>query len=205
MKIALPRGRLLGDAIEIMSQAIPGLVAPDSRELIGSNGEHQVLLAKPVDVPTYVEEGADIGITGRDVIREKPADLFIPLSLPFGKCRISVARLSGDSSSPEEMKGYRIATEYPNITRSYFYSLGVEVEVIVVDGSTELAPRAGIADAIVDVVQTGGTLDANNLEEAAVIMESSALLAVNRIAQKTKFDQINDLIYSIREVIRDGS
>lgn len=205
MKIALPTGRLLEDSIRLLRQAIPGLTIEKNRELTHSNGDHEVLLAKPADVPTYVEEGADVGITGRDVVHEKSPDVFIPLSLPFGQCRVSVARLDEDSTAPEEMDGYRIATEYPSITREYFLSLGVNVEVIVVDGSTELAPTAGMADAVVDVVQTGSTLAANGLVEAETILESSALLLVNRISQKTKFDRINELVYSIREVIKNGS
>lgn len=205
MKIVLPRGRLLDDAMDLLRKTIPDLSVKKNRELIHSNGDYEVLLAKPTDVPTYVKEGADLGITGRDIVREKSPDVFIPLSLPFGRCRISLALLKGDSSSPEEMEGYRIATEYPSITGEYFQSLGVRVEIIVLDGSTELAPRAGIADAIVDVVQTGNTLEANGLVETATILESSALLLVNRISQKTKFDRVNELIYSIREVILNGT
>lgn len=205
MKIVLPRGRLLDDTIELLRRAIPELSIEENRELVHSNGDHEVLLAKPADVPTYVEEGADVGVTGRDVVREKSPDVFIPLSLPFGNCRVSVARLKEDSTTPEEMEGYRIATEYPSVTREYFRSLGVDVEVIVVDGSTELAPRTGMADAVVDVVQTGSTLAANNLVEVETILESSAIMLVNRISQKTKFDRVNELVYSIREVIKDGT
>lgn len=205
MKIVLPRGRLLDDSIRLLRQAIPGLTIEKNRELTHSNGDHEVLLAKPADVPTYVEEGADLGVTGRDVVHEKSPDVFIPLSLPFGQCRVSVARLNEDSTPPGEMDGYRIATEYPSITREYFLSLGVDVEVILVDGSTELAPTAGMADAVVDVVQTGNTLAANGLVETETILESSALLLVNRISQKTKFDRINEIVYSIREVIKNGS
>ncbi|MBS3764909.1 ATP phosphoribosyltransferase [Candidatus Bipolaricaulota bacterium] len=204
MKIVLPRGRLLEDSLELMREAIPDLRIDGDRELIHENGDHEVLLAKPSDVPVYVEEGADLGITGRDVVREKDAEVFIPISLPFGRCRLSVGRLQGDETSPEEMDGYRIATEYPNVTRDYFDSLGTSVEIIEVSGSTELAPSAGIADALVDIVQTGNTLAANGLEESSTIMSSSALLLVNRIAQKTKFDRINQVIFSIREVIEDG-
>lgn len=205
MKIVLPRGRLLEDSISVLRQTIPGLTIEKNRELTHSNGNHEVLLAKPADVPTYVEEGADIGITGRDVVHEKSPDVFVPLSLPFGQCRVSVARMDEDSTTPRQMDGYRIATEYPSITREFFRSLGVAIEVIVVDGSTELAPSAGIADAVVDVVQTGNTLAANGLVEAKTILESSALLLVNRISQKTQFDRVNELVYSIREVVKNGS
>ena len=205
MKIVLPRGRLLDDAVNLLRGAIPDLSIRENRELIHQNGDYEVLLAKPSDVPTYVREGIDLGVTGRDVIREQSPDVFIPLSLPFGECRISVARLKDDHTPPEEMEGYRIATEYPSITGDYFRSLGVPIEIIVVDGSTELAPRAGIADAVVDVVQTGNTLSANGLVEAETILESSALLLVNRISQKTKFDRVNDLVYSMRKAIRNGN
>ncbi|MBS3787278.1 ATP phosphoribosyltransferase [Candidatus Bipolaricaulota bacterium] len=205
MKIVLPSGRLLEDSISVLRQTIPGLTIEKNRELTHSNGNHEVLLAKPADVPTYVEEGADIGITGRDVVHEKSPDVFVPLSLPFGQCRVSVARMDEDSTTPRQMDGYRIATEYPSITREFFRSLGVAIEVIVVDGSTELAPSAGIADAVVDVVQTGNTLAANGLVEAKTILESSALLLVNRISQKTQFDRVNELVYSIREVVKNGS
>ena len=205
MKIALSRGRLLDDAVDLLQKRIPNFSVGKNRELIHQNGEFEILLAKPSDVPTYVEEGIDLGITGRDVVREQSPDVFIPLSLPFGECRISVARLEDDPTRPKNMEGYRIATEYPSIARNHFQALGVSVEIIVVDGSTELAPRAGIADAVVDVVQTGNTLAANGLVEAETILNSSALLLVNRIAQKTKFDRINEFVYSIREVIRHGN
>lgn len=205
MKIVLPRGRLLEDAVELLRQVIPELKIKRNRNLVHSNGNHEVLLAKPADVPTYVEEGADVGVTGKDIVREKSPDVFIPLSLPFGHCRVSIALQEDDSTNPGKMRGYRVATEYPSITREYFRSIGVPVEVIVVDGSTELAPRTGIADAVVDVVQTGNTLKVNGLVEVETILESSALLLVNRISQKTKFDQVNELVYSIREVINNGT
>lgn len=205
MKVVLPRGRLLEPSMDLLREVIPGLRIKSNRELIHINGDDKVLLAKASDVPVYVEEGADIGITGKDVVHEKSADVFIPISLPFGKCRLSVARLQGDGTPPEEMEGYQIATEYPNITRKFFNSLNVTVEIIEVSGSTELAPRAGIADALVDIVETGNTLAANGLEESTTIMESSALLLVNRIAQKTKFDRINQVIFSIRDVIEGGT
>jgi len=203
MQIVLPRGRMLDDSLELLRQAVPNIRIEDNRKLVQENGEHDLLLAKPADVPVYLEEGAEVGITGRDVVRETDPDVFIPISLPFGQCRLSVGRLEEDPTPPEEMDGYRIATEYPKVAERYFESLGTSVEIIEVSGSTELAPKAGIADALVDIVQTGNTLAANGLEEASIIMESSALLLVNRIAQKTKFDRINKIVFSIREVIED--
>lgn len=205
MQIVLPRGRMLSASINLLQKSIPGLRAPEDRELLYRNGSVEVLLAKPADVPVYVETGVDVGITGKDVVLENSHDLFIPTSLPFGRCRLSIATLKNDTVPVEQMDGYRIATEYPNLTRNYFKQIDVSVKVIKVNGATELAPRAGIADAIVDVVQTGNTLKVNGLEEVETIAQSTALLLVNRISQKTKFDQVNELIFDIRELIKRES
>ena len=104
----------------------------------------------------------------------------------------------------EEMDGFRIATKYTNITKKFFSKKGVDVEIIKLHGAIELAPKVGIADAIVDIVETGNTLRANGLVDVEKIMDVSALLLVNRISQKTKFEEINDLILKIKEVIKDG-
>lgn len=205
MQIALPRGRMLSDALGLLKKTIPGLRPPDNRDLIYSKGEVELLFAKPTDVPVYVEGGVDLGITGKDVLLEGEHDVFIPTSLPFGGCRISVATLKGEERPGKEMDGFTIATEYPRVTRRYFEGLEVPVEIIEVDGATELAPRADIADAIVDVVKTGNTLAANGLVEVETIIESTALLLVNRISGKTKFDAVNELILDIREVIKGES
>ncbi len=202
MQIALPRGRMLPDAIDLLKKTVPGLSVPEDRDLIYKNGDVELLFAKPVDVPVYVESGVDVGITGKDVLLENSYDVFIPTSLPFGRCRLSLATLKGEEVAGAEMEGYRIATEFPNISRRYFDSLDVPVEIIEVNGATELAPRAEIADAIVDIVKTGNTLKDNGLVEVETITESSALLLVNRIAGKTKFDAVNELIYDVREVIK---
>lgn len=204
MQIAVPRGRMLADSLKLLKRTTPGLEVPDDRDLIYRNGDVELLFAKPVDVPVYVESGVDVGITGKDVLLEGSYDVFIPTSLPFGECRLSLATLKGEEAPGSEMDGYRIATEFPKVTNRYFDSLGVPVEIIEVNGATELAPRAEIADAIVDIVKTGETLKANGLVEMETITESSALLLVNRIAGKTKFDEVNKLVYDVREVINRG-
>ncbi|MEO2151773.1 MAG: ATP phosphoribosyltransferase, partial [Thermococcus sp.] len=140
-----------------------------------------------------------------DVVEERGSDVFVPLDLPFGKCRLSLAMPRESVTHPEDMDGYRIATKYERITRNYFSSLGVEVEIIKLSGSVELAPKVGIADAIVDIVETGTTLRANGLVEVDKVMDVSAQLLVNRISQKTKFDEINSLVLAIKEVVKDGA
>ncbi|NJE04758.1 ATP phosphoribosyltransferase [Thermococcus sp. M36] len=204
MRFVLPKGRLLQGSLEVLRRAGIELRVPAERRLIERVGNYEVLLARPFDVPVYVEYGIDVGITGSDVVEERGSDVLIPLELPFGKCRLSLAMPEGTKAEPEEMDGYRIATKYPRITRRFFENLDVEIEVLKLSGSIELAPRIGIADAIVDIVETGTTLRANGLVEVAKIMDVSALLLVNRIAQKTKFEEINELVFAIKEVIKDG-
>ncbi|MFA4641062.1 ATP phosphoribosyltransferase [Pyrococcus kukulkanii] len=201
MRFVLPKGRLFRDSVEILKKA--GIVIPErpERVLIWSNGRDEFLLARAYDVPVYVEHGIDVGIAGSDVVEERGSDVFIPLELPFGKCRLSIAMSRERAVQPEDMDGFRIATKYVNITQRFFEKLGVEVEIIKLHGSVELAPRIGIADAIVDIVETGNTLRANGLVEVAKIMDVSALLLVNRIAQKVKFEEINSLIMRLRRVI----
>jgi len=205
MRFVLPKGRLFRDSIEILKKAGIELKSPENRELIVRNGRYELLLARSFDVPVYVEHGVDIGIAGSDVVEERRSDVLIPLELPFGKCRLSLAMLGENLVSVEEMDGFRIATKYPSLARRFFESKGVEVEVIKLHGSIELAPKIGIADAIVDIVETGNTLRANGLVEVEKIMDVSALLLVNRISQKTQFKAINELVLKIKGVIKDGS
>ncbi|NJE76201.1 ATP phosphoribosyltransferase [Thermococcus sp. ES12] len=204
MRFALPKGRLLPGSLEILQRAGIELIPPAERRLIERVGNYEVLLARAFDVPVYVEYGIDVGISGSDVVEERGSDVLIPLELPFGKCRLSLAMPAESTVKPEDMDGYRIATKYPGITRRFFEGLDVEVEILKLHGSIELAPKIEIADAIVDIVETGNTLRANGLVEVEKIMDVSALLLVNRIAQKTKFEEINELVWKVKEVIRDG-
>ena len=199
MRFVLPKGRLLKPSLDFLRKAGMELGLPKGRELVSSDG--RVLLARAFDVPVYVEHGIEVGIAGSDVVVERGSDVFIPLELPFGKCRISVAVPREGRTEPEDMDGFRIATKYPRVAGSYFQSLGVEVETLKLHGSVELAVRTGIADAIVDIVETGQTLKENGLIEVAKIMDVSALLLVNRIAQKVLFEEINSLIMGMRRVM----
>jgi len=203
MRFVLPKGRLFKGSLEILRKAGIELKPPENRELIVKNGRYELLLARAFDVPVYVEYGVDVGIAGSDVVEERESDVLVPLELPFGKCRLSLAMPKENAVSVEEMDGFRIATKYPNLARKFFEMRRVEVEVIKLHGSIELAPKIGIADAIVDIVETGNTLRANGLVEVEKIMDVSALLLVNRISQKTKFKEINELVLKIKEVVKD--
>jgi len=203
MRIVLPKGRLFKDSVEILRRAGLAIEPPEKRELISRVNGYEVILARSFDVPVYVEHGVDIGIAGSDVVEERESDVFVPLELPFGNCRLSLAMPKESVVRPEEMEGYRVATKYVNITRKFFERRNVEVEVIKLSGSIEVAPKVGIADAIVDIVETGNTLRANGLVEVEKIMDVSALLLVNRVSQKVKFEEINQLVLKLKEVGRN--
>lgn len=205
IRFVLPKGRLLRGSLEVLQRAGIELRPPGERRLVERVGNHEVLLARAFDVPVYVEYGVDVGITGSDVVEERGSDVLVPLELPFGKCRLSLAMPNENRVDPEDMDGYRVATKYPNVTGRFFEKLDVEVDILRLSGSIELAPKVGIADAIVDIVETGTTLRANGLVEVARVMDVSALLLVNRIAQKTKFEEINGLVLGIKEAIENGS
>ncbi len=205
MKVVLPKGRLFDKSFDLLKEVGMNLSYPEDRKLYIENEDHELSVAKASDVPVYVEHGIDIGISGRDVYEERDNDVFVPLELPFGECRLSFAMPEESVIDIEDLEGHRIATEYVNITERYLEKRNVEADVFKLNGSIELAPKVGIADAIVDIVETGNTLKANELVEVEKIMDVSALLLVNRISQKTKFSEINELIKNIKEVINDGA
>ena len=178
--IALCKGRYLEPSIAMLTRADIRF-AEDvafSRKLIfeSEDKRFRVVLVKPADVPTYVEYGAaDVGIAGRDVIMESRADLLQPLDLNFGHCKIAVAGpKDGQGVSPPTI---RVATKYPRITMDFYNARGIPVEIIPLSGSIELAPLIGLADRIVDLVETGRTLKENGLEIVEIIADSSARLA----------------------------
>ncbi|MEO2065380.1 MAG: ATP phosphoribosyltransferase [Desulfurobacteriaceae bacterium] len=203
---ALPKGRLLKESVEFLKKA--GVDASETlketRKLIFESGKYRFLLVKPMDVPTYVFYGAaDLGIAGKDVIEEKGFDLYEPLDLRFGECRLSVAE-PVNISEPydlEKLSFIRVATKYPKITDRYFRSKGIHPEIIILYGSVELAPLVGLSDRIVDLVQTGTTLRENGLREVDTILNSTARLIVNRASLKTKYSEIKPIIDSLKSAI----
>ncbi len=206
--IALCKGRFLEPSLNLLARTDIRFSEDiaSSRKLIfdSENGRYRAVLVKPADVPTYVEYGAaDIGIAGRDVILESRADLLQPLDLNFGHCKIAVAGPKGANSiNGSDHPTIRVATKYPHITLDYYNSRGIPVEIISLSGSIELAPLIGLADRIVDLVETGRTLKENGLEILEVIAESSARLLINRAGYQTKRDEVMNLIQGLEKVIR---
>lgn len=203
---ALPKGRIAEESLALLEKA--GLTGPldtNSRKLVLPNADRSIgfVMAKPWDVPTYVEYGAaDVGICGLDVLRESGRRVHEPLRLPFGHCRLSVA---GPKDRPDTPLRYasqpRIATKYPRLAQEFFRNRGVNAEVIGLSGSVELGPVLGLADLIVDIVETGSTLRANGLVEIRTILDVQAVLIINRAAYQLKSEQIQTIIERIRAVI----
>ncbi len=204
LTIALPKGRIAEDTLAIMGKIFNSEFEFKGRKLISQNEQFKFLNVKNQDVATYVEYGAaDIGIVGLDVIKEQGLDILDLLDLEFGKCRVSIALKKEDKldwSRPD----IKIATKMVNITKKYFASKAVGVEVIKLNGSIELAPLVGLADAIVDVVETGTTIRENGLVEAEVIMESSAHLIANKNSFFEKKEEILSLYSKLKEVVELG-
>ena len=153
-------------------------------------------------MPAYVEYGAaDLGVVGKDVLLEQSPDVYEPVDLNLGVCRLVVARPNGPQLVQRMSSKLRVATKYPTITERYFNQQGLPVELIKLYGSIELAPLVGLADRIVDLVETGNTLKANNLVEDEVIAWSSARLIVNRASLKMKHAVITELIARVKKIL----
>ncbi|MEJ8303948.1 ATP phosphoribosyltransferase [Saccharibacillus sacchari] len=202
LKVAMPKGRIYKKAAELFRDA--GIVIPsdvdDSRRLVIPIPEANMefIMAKPVDVPTYVEYGvADIGIVGKDVLLEENRDVYELLDLGIARCRMSVIAL------PDRQPGIhlRVATKYPNVATRYFREQGEQVEVIKLNGSIELAPLIGLADRIVDMVETGQTLKDNGLVELESIFGITSRLIANRVSYRMKNDAIQQLCDKLEKVM----
>ncbi len=208
--VALSKGKLLGPTLALFKRAgvANGHLSEESRRLVFpcAQTDTTLLIVRPSDVPTYVEYGAaDVGVVGKDMLLEQDRDVYEPLDLKFGACRISVAVLRGQEVPDRLSSKIRVATKYPNITERYFNQKSIPVEVIKLYGSIELAPLVGLADRIVDLVSSGQTLKAHNLVEVEVIAESTARLIVNRASLKMKNQSITNLIEKLKHSRRrDG-
>jgi ATP phosphoribosyltransferase len=200
LTLAISKGRLQADALGLLQRAGLRLSsdALSTRRLAveDESGCYRLIFVKPTDVPVYVEHGvADCGIVGRDVLLEWEPDLLQPLALDIGVCRIVVAAKS--EAIWNQFGMLRVATKYPRIAAKHFGARGVAVDMIELSGSVELAPVLGLADCIVDLVETGSTLRENGLSIVEVITESSARLVVNRASYQLKADAIGQLIRSV--------
>ena len=215
--LALSKGRIFEETLPLLRAAgIEVLEDPEqSRKLILATRDPQVrvVLVRASDVPTYVQYGgADLGVTGKDTLIEHDMDwggaaggagLYQPLDLGIARCRISVAVKSDFDYASAVRQGsrLRVATKYVAIAREFFATKGVHVDLIKLYGSMELAPLTGLADAIVDLVSTGGTLKANNLVEVERIIDISARLVVNQAALKLKRDEIRRIIEAFARAV----
>ncbi|OXB92928.1 ATP phosphoribosyltransferase [Parageobacillus galactosidasius] len=203
LTIAMPKGRIFNEALELLRKA--GYTLPpefaESRKLMIEVPEENMrfILAKPMDVVTYVEHGvADLGIAGKDVMMEEERDVYELLDLKISKCHLAVAGLPGvrmNQIAP------RVATKYPNIASSYFREQGEQVEIIRLNGSIELAPLIGLADRIVDIVSTGRTLKENGLVELEKIADVTSRLIVNPVSYRMKDEAVDELVHRLSEVI----
>lgn len=205
LTVALSKGRLLEPSLAFLAAA--GIEVPEdilaSRRLLAPDrsGAYQFLLVKPMDLPTYVEYGvAAAGICGRDVLLEVGADLHQPLDLGFGRCRLVLAgrREAPGSNHQNLLSTTRVATKYPRVAERYFRGRGLPAEVIFLSGSVELAPNLGLAETILDVVDTGRTLQENGLEVLETVAESTARVAVNRASFHVQQAEVAEFLARLR-------
>lgn len=203
LTIAMPKGRIFEEAAELLRQA--GYQLPpefdDNRKLIIDVPEENMrfILAKPMDVVTYVEHGvADIGIAGKDVMLEEDRDVYEVLDLKISACYLAVAGLPTAKAVSVAPK---IATKYPNVASKYFREQGEQVEIIKLNGSIELAPLIGLAERIVDIVSTGRTLKENGLVELERIQDITSRLIVNPVSYRMKDQFIDDMVERLSAVI----
>ena len=203
--IALSKGRIFEETTPLLLAA--GIVAAEdpetSRKLIigTSRPDARIIVVRASDVPTYVQHGgADLGIAGKDVLLEYEATgLYEPLDLGIARCRLMTAG-KPDMAIPKGAR-LRVATKYVKAAQRYFASRGIQAEIIKLYGSMELAPLVGLADCIVDVVDTGNTLRANGLEPKELIMDVSSRLILNKAAMKMKHEAVTGFVDELRQIL----
>jgi ATP phosphoribosyltransferase catalytic subunit (EC 2.4.2.17) len=215
LTIALPKGKLLTDSLQLLNKV--GLdclqVDEDSRQLYFDFPEVQIriIICRPTDIPTYVEYGAaDIGFVGKDTLLEENKDIAELLDLKFGYCRFVVAMpedkvpplLPSGEYNLSVLNHQRVATKFPRVAQTFFSQLGMQVITIKLHGNIELAPKAGLAEMIVDIVSSGKTLVQNRLLEVAPILEATTRLVANRVAYRIKYDRIHELVEGLRPHIK---
>ena len=212
--LALPKGRILEEVMPLVRKAG---IEPEadfdnskSRKLeFDTNIKNlSIIRVRAFDAATFVAFGAaHLGVVGNDVLQEFGySDLYSPLDLDIGHCRLSLAMPEGEEDDdPQAQSHIRVATKYPNLTRSYYAERGIQAECIKLNGAMELAPKLGLSRRIVDLVSTGGTLKANQLKEVEVLTEITSRLVVNRPAFKTRPEEVTYWIDRFREAIGDGA
>jgi ATP phosphoribosyltransferase len=211
LTLALPKGRILAPALALLRAAGvdtgPVGVADDDRRLMldlpqAEHGPWRALLVKPSDVPTYVEHGvADLGIAGADTLLEHAHDLYEPVDLGIGACRLAVAEPLDRPARLRRGMELRVATKYPNLARRHYRSKGISPEIIPLYGSVELGAITGLADQIVDLVESGETLRQNRLVEVETIMHVSSRLIVHPASLKLEPDRLAGIIDALRDAV----
>ncbi|HEX8908085.1 MAG TPA: ATP phosphoribosyltransferase [Anaeromyxobacteraceae bacterium] len=202
--VAVPKGRLLQESSKLFERAVkvsPRALLEGTRKLAADAPEAglRFISIRAADVASYVEHGAaQVGIVGLDVLREEPRDLYEPLDLGIGRCEVIVARPKGAKPLPRGVAP-RIAPKYVNLAAAHFARKGLPAEVIALHGSIEVAPSLGLADAIVDITETGETLRANGLVVEESVLQVSARLVVNRVALKLHPERLRLLVAALRE------
>lgn len=205
LTFAISKGRILAEAIPLLAgiNVIPDDDPLSSRKLILSTNQPglKLIIVRAADVPTYVEYGAaDIGIAGRDMMMEYTGNgVYEPLDLDIARCKMVLAEPKNKINSGHRL---RVATKYINTTRNYFAEKGKQVDIIKLYGSMELAPLLGLADQIVDLVDTGNTLKANGLVPVATIAEISSKVIVNKASMKMKYQKIRLLLNMLEKNVR---
>ncbi len=204
--VAVPKGRLLEEASLLFERAVgvsPKALLTNTRKLRADAPEAglRFISIRAADVASYVEHGAAaVGIVGLDVLREEPRDLYEPLDLGIGRCKVIVARPKGARPLPPGVAP-RVATKYLSLAARHFARKGVPAEIIPLHGSIEVAPSLALADAIVDITETGETLRANGLVVEEEVLDVSARLVVNRVALKLHAERLRRLIAALREAV----
>ena len=211
LTFALGKGRLANKTLEMFEKigiTCEEMKDKDTRKLIFVNEDLKLrfFLAKGPDVPTYVEYGAaDIGIVGRDTILQEARNIYEVLDLGFGKCRMCVCGPESARDLLQHHEQIRVATKYPKIAKDYFYNKKHQtVEIIKLNGSIELAPIVGLADVLVDIVETGSTLRENGLAVLEEVCPLSARMVVNPVSMKMEQERISKLITGLRQVMSEG-
>jgi ATP phosphoribosyltransferase len=209
LRICVPLGALFAVAIEVLEGAgvdVAPLRDAGRRLIVESPTGTTFITTRPSDVPTYVESGAaDIGIVGKDVLRERSPDVYELLDLRFGECRMVYATRAGQdptAAALEHLGVVRVATKYPVSATGYFTATGRQAEVVKVNGSVELAPLVGLAHGIVDLVATGRTLRENGLVEREEIFHSSARLIANRVSQTLRAEELDGFVQRMAQARR---
>lgn len=202
LTVAIPKGRLGSQTIDMFKSAgIGETIDEDSRKLIFEDKERDIkfMLLKNSDIITYVENGvADIGISGKDMIMEKNADIYELYKMNIGKCKMSVAGIKGRKIFKDDTI-LKVATKFPESSKKYFDSKGQKIKIIKLNGSIELAPILGLSDVIVDIVETGNTLKANGLEVFDDMYNINAMIISNKISYKFKRKEIKEIIEIIQK------